>query len=92
MNTSTHLARNQAWILGKIRNILFFDLINQLAMASGLALFISMPRNILNSLSFHSVSNFYKGWLAIAKLKLLSLFISLLFKLKKAFEIVKIEK
>ena len=35
MNTSsTRLARNQAGILGKIRIILFSDLINQLAMAS----------------------------------------------------------
>ena len=33
-----------------------------------------------------------KGWLAIAKLKPLSLFISLLLMLKKAFDNVKIEK
>ena len=33
-----------------------------------------------------------KGWLAIAKLKPLSLFISLLLMLKKAFYNVKIEK
>ena len=33
-----------------------------------------------------------KGWLAIAKLKPLSLFISLLLMLKKALDIVKIEK
>ena len=33
-----------------------------------------------------------KGWLAIAKLKSLSLFISLLLVLKKAFDNVKIEK
>ena len=34
----------------------------------------------------------HKGWLAIAKLKSLSLFISLLLMLKKAFDNVKIEK
>ena len=34
----------------------------------------------------------YKGWLAIAKLKPLLLFISLFLMLKKAFENVKIEK
>ena len=34
----------------------------------------------------------YQGWLAIAKLKPLSLFISLLSMLKKAFGNVKIEK
>ena len=34
----------------------------------------------------------YKGWLAIAKLKPLSLFISLLSMPKKAFDNVKIEK
>ena len=34
----------------------------------------------------------YKGWLAIAKLKPLSLFISLLLMLKKSFDNVKIEK
>ena len=33
-----------------------------------------------------------KGWLAIAKLKPLSLFISLLLMLKKAFDNAKIEK
>ena len=33
-----------------------------------------------------------KGWLAIAKLKPFSFFISLLFMLKKAFDNVKIEK
>ena len=33
-----------------------------------------------------------KGWLAIAKLKPLSLFISLLLMLKKAFDNIKIEK
>ena len=33
-----------------------------------------------------------KGWLAIAKLKPLSLFISLFLMLKKAFDNVKIEK
>ena len=33
-----------------------------------------------------------KGWLAIAKLKPLPLFISLLFMFKKAFDNVKIEK
>ena len=36
--------------------------------------------------------SFYKGWLAIAKLKPLSLFISLLSMPKKAFDNVKIEK
>ena len=40
--------------------------------------------------------NFYKeqtkGWLPIAKLKPLSLFISLLFMIRKAFDNVKIEK
>ena len=35
---------------------------------------------------------FFKGWLAIAKLKSLSHFISLLLMLKKAFYNVKIEK
>ena len=33
-----------------------------------------------------------KGWLALAKLKPLSLFISLLLMLKKSFDNVKIEK
>ena len=37
-------------------------------------------------------SLFSKGWLAIAKLKPLSLFISILLMLKKAFDNVKIEK
>ena len=37
-------------------------------------------------------SSTYKGWLAIAKLKPLSLFISLLSIPKKAFDNVKIEK
>ena len=36
--------------------------------------------------------NYGKGWLAIAKLKPLSLFISLLSMPKKAFDNVKIEK
>ena len=35
---------------------------------------------------------YFKGWLAIAKLKPLSLFIYLLLMLKKAFDDVKIEK
>ena len=34
----------------------------------------------------------FKGWLAIAKLKTLPLFISLLLMLRKAFDNVKIEK
>ena len=33
-----------------------------------------------------------KGWLAIAKLKPLSLFLSILLMLKKAFDIAKIDK
>ena len=37
-------------------------------------------------------AQFAKGWLAIAKLKPLSLFISLLSMPKKAFDNVKIEK
>ena len=36
--------------------------------------------------------NFHKGWLAIAKLKPLSLFISLFLILEKEFDNVKIEK
>ena len=38
------------------------------------------------------IPNDYKGWLAIAKLKPLSLFISLLLMLKKAFDNVRIRK
>jgi len=40
----------------------------------------------------HTVGLPQKGWLAIAKLKPLSLFISLLSMPKKAFDNVKIEK
>ena len=45
--------------------------------------------------SFNGDQVFYialKGWLAIAKLKPLSLFISLSIMLKKAFDNVKVEK
>ena len=42
---------------------------------------------------FEQLMEFYrKGWLAIAKLKPLSLFISLSLMLKKAFDNVRIEK
>ena len=41
---------------------------------------------------FFIVALVYKGWLTITKLKPLSLFISLLLMLKKAFDNVQIEK
>ena len=47
---------------------------------------------IIISISRRAICEFLKGWLAIAKLKPLSLFISLLLMLKKAFDNVKIGK
>ena len=41
---------------------------------------------------YYSTAHDHKGWLAIAKLKPLSLFIFLLLMLKKAFDNVEIEK
>ena len=56
---------------------------------------ISMFEEINHSLCMfeqHLRSIYHKGWLAIAKLKPLSLLISLLSMLKKAFDNVKIKK
>ena len=47
--------------------------------------------HLLRSIPF-LMSGHLKGWLAIAKLKPLSLFISLFSMLKKAFDNVKIDK
>ena len=51
-----------------------------------------LPNLIMIFKTKYQIISHYKGWLAIAKLQQLSLFISLLLILKKAFDNVKIEK
>ena len=47
--------------------------------------------NIIDFVEYNVDDN-WKGWLAVSKLKPLSLFISLFLMLKKAFDNIKIEK